>query len=627
MSFRRFEIARNRRVILASLASAASLLFSASAQAQTGFALDRFEPSERGSEWFALDSLDLRGKLRPAVGVVGDWGYKPLVIYDSKGDEKTAVVRHQLFFHVGAALNVADRLRFAVNVPLQAFKDGDNGTVNGVQLKAPSGQPVGDVRLGADVRLFGKYRGPLQLAAGLNAYLPTGSKEAYAGDGKVRLTPHVLAAGEFGVFVYSAKLGFQWRSPNDPTGGKSTGSEMLFGAAAGARAADGKLVVGPEIYGSTVVSESGSAFSKRATPFEVIIGAHYLMAKDWRIGAGVGPGLTRGYGSPQLRVVASIEWFPAVEEPPPPPPPDRDGDGIYDYQDACPDQPGPKSEDPKKNGCPPPPDRDKDGILDSADACPDQPGVPTEDPKTNGCPPPPPDRDKDGIPDAEDACPDQPGVPSQDPKLHGCPPADPDRDKDGIVNEQDACPDEAGKADPDPKKNGCPSGAVVGTQIVVLDPVQFKTDSDVILPASDEVLMKVLATINKLPPTNRYRVEGHTDNKGNKAHNKDLSLRRAKSVISWMKKHDADPKRFDAAGFGPDRPIDSNDTDEGRQRNRRVEFHIASGTNEVTSESPAQKPAPQTAPKAQPKPHKGATPVKPEPKPKPPTKPAPKPKH
>jgi outer membrane protein OmpA-like peptidoglycan-associated protein len=329
-----------------------------------------------------------------------------------------------------------------------------------------------------------------------------------------------------------------------------------------------------------------------------------------------------------VRVLASVEWFPAIEEPPPPPQ-DRDKDGIYDYQDACPDVPGPRNEDPKMNGCPPPPDRDKDGIIDSLDACPDQPGVATQDPQTNGCPPPPPDRDKDGIPDAQDACPDQPGVASQDPKLNGCPPPDPDRDKDTIINEQDACPDEAGKADPDPKKNGCPSGAVVGTQIVMLDPVLFKTGSDVILPASDEVLTKVLATINKLPAENRYRVEGHTDNKGNKAMNMDLSKRRAKSVVAWMKKHGLNEKRFDAQGFGPDRPIDTNDTDEGRQRNRRVEFHIVD-PNAAPAAAPkpgpaaAPKPAPATAPKAAPKPHKGEAPVKPTPKPAP--KPAPKPK-
>ncbi len=84
--------------------SALGLLFSvghARAQ-QQGFALNRYEPAERGSEWFAQDTLDLRGHLRPAVGVTGDFGYKPLVIYNADGSERTAVVERQLFAHVGA---------------------------------------------------------------------------------------------------------------------------------------------------------------------------------------------------------------------------------------------------------------------------------------------------------------------------------------------------------------------------------------------------------------------------------------------------------------------------------------------------------------------------------------------
>src|SRR5258706_1695626 len=89
----------------------------AGAQSQTGFAVDRFEPSERGSQFFVMDTLDLRGEARPAIGAVLDYGYKPLVIYDRNGDEKSTIVRHQLFTHVGGSLVIADRLRLGLNVP------------------------------------------------------------------------------------------------------------------------------------------------------------------------------------------------------------------------------------------------------------------------------------------------------------------------------------------------------------------------------------------------------------------------------------------------------------------------------------------------------------------------------
>src|SRR5262245_29159665 len=167
------------------------------------------------------------------------------------------------------------------------------------------------------------------------------------------------------------------------------GSEVFLGAAAGIRALDEKLVVGPEIWFTTVVEDSNAFFKRRTTPFEVLLGGHYAFHPDWRAGAGVGPGLTRAFGSPQVRFVLSVEYAAAFRQAPAPSPPsDRDNDGILDAEDACPDVPGVRTDDPKTNGCPPPPsDRDKDGIVDSDDACPDIPGEKTDDPKTNGCPP------------------------------------------------------------------------------------------------------------------------------------------------------------------------------------------------------------------------------------------------
>jgi hypothetical protein len=86
-------------------------------------------------------------------------------------------------------------------------------------------------------------------------------------------------------------------------------------------------------------------------------------AGDWRIGGGGGGGTTRAFGSPQARLVLSIEWAPqAQKEADPPPVADRDQDGIADSRDACPDQVGPPTLNPRTNGCPPspPPDGDYD---------------------------------------------------------------------------------------------------------------------------------------------------------------------------------------------------------------------------------------------------------------------------
>src|SRR5258706_15878722 len=92
--------------VLTGLILASSLtLVATSARAQvTGYAVNHFEPSERGSEWFVMESLDIRGHVRPALGVVGEWAYRPLVITAPDGHVVKSIVRDQAFVHPGASL-------------------------------------------------------------------------------------------------------------------------------------------------------------------------------------------------------------------------------------------------------------------------------------------------------------------------------------------------------------------------------------------------------------------------------------------------------------------------------------------------------------------------------------------
>jgi OmpA-OmpF porin, OOP family len=572
--------------LLSAAAVATALLSSAPSHAQaTGFALDQFDPSERGSDWFAADSLDLRGHLRPAIGIVGDYADRPLAIYNPDGSYRSSIVSDQLFVHLGASLVLWERLRVAFNLPLAVTQGGDGASVGATTYAAPGSFSVGDLRLAADLRLLGAFGDPITLAIGAAVYVPTGSRSDYTGDEKLRLEPRVMVAGDIAAFVYAAKIGFQYRGLQDNFAGTPLGDQFNFAASAGIRVANKKLVIGPEVFGSTTVT-GGDAFSKTTTPLEGIVGFHYLIANSVRVGAGAGAGLDRGYGAPVARVLANLEWAPGMEEKPVVH--DRDGDGVLDDDDACPDEPGIRTDDPKTNGCPPPAappppaDRDKDGILDDQDACPDVPGIKTDDPKTNGCPPPPPDRDHDGIIDTDDACPDVPGVHTDDPKTNGCPP-DPDRDKDGIKNEDDACPDEPGPANKDPKKNGCPQAVVRNNQIMILEQVKFATGSAVILPASNELLTAVAKVFTDHPEIKKVSIEGHTDNVGPAGYNKALSAKRAASVAAWLVKHGIDASRLTSNGFGMEKPLDSNSTPAGRQNNRRVEFHIV---------DPAPPPAP-----------------------------------
>lgn len=637
-----------RRYLLGSLAMVGVwTLGSADAHAQTagagtgalpvatGFSVNRFEPSERGSDWFSNESLDLRGGARLAAGAVLDYQHRPLAIYNANDKPEASIVLQQLNVHVGAAFNLWDRLRIGVSMPLIAYTGGRDGVFNGQLYKAPpKEQAIGDVRVGADVSLLGDYGDPFHLAAGVQAWIPTGDKEAYAGDGKFRIAPRAMVAGDIGLFAYSARMGFDYRNRTETFGAAPIGSSVFFAAAAGARVLNKHLLIGPEIFGSSV-TDGGQFLERGTTPLEALLGAHATLG-DFRIGAGVGKGLTRGYGSPEIRGLFSLEWFPAYDK-------DSDGDGIFDSYDACPTVKGVKTEDPKTNGCPA--DRDKDTILDSEDACPDdagkrtedpktngcpdkdgdgvfdkidacidEPGIRTDDPKTNGCPDKDgdgvmdmddacpadpgiktndpktngcPDKDGDGVLDKDDACPDVPGVRTTDPKTNGCP--DPDRDKDGILNDQDACPDEPGKKDPDPKKNGCPKAFVKDNQIKILDQVKFQTNSANIVPGKDseEILQAVLSVMKAHPEIKKIRIEGHTDNRGTPELNRKLSAARAASVVKWLTAKGIDKSAFTSAGFGPDRPIAENSTEEGRKQNRRVEFHIE---EMGAAQDPAEKP-------------------------------------
>jgi outer membrane protein OmpA-like peptidoglycan-associated protein len=202
-------------------------------------------------------------------------------------------------------------------------------------------------------------------------------------------------------------------------------------------------------------------------------------------------------------------------------------------------------------------DRDGDGIFDEDDACPDVPGVPPD-----GCPVE--DRDGDGFPDDEDACPDVPGV-----EPDGCPPVE-DRDGDGFPDDEDACPDEPG-VEPD----GCPDTIPeeVSRFEGTLDGVFFDVGKATLRPQSRTKLDEA-ADVLKRHPKLQVEISGHTDSTGSRDLNMDLSRNRAESVKAYLVEQGVAADRIRTRGAGPDEPIDSNATKDGRAKNRRIEFRV-----------------------------------------------------
>jgi outer membrane protein OmpA-like peptidoglycan-associated protein len=105
---------------------------------------------------------------------------------------------------------------------------------------------------------------------------------------------------------------------------------------------------------------------------------------------------------------------------------------------------------------------------------------------------------------------------------------------------------------------------------VALYGVLFDFNKSTLKPESDSVLQQVLPLLQK-DPALKLEVQGHTDNVGDDAYNQTLSEARAKSVMAWLTAHDAASARLSFKGFGKTMPVATNDNDEGRAKNRRVE--------------------------------------------------------
>ena len=232
--------------------------------------------------------------------------------------------------------------------------------------------------------------------------------------------------------------------------------------------------------------------------------------------------------------------------------PDRDGDGILDKDDLCPDVKGLV----EFKGCP---DTDGDGLFDKIDDCPKTFG-PKEN---NGCPYL--DTDKDGLLDKDDDCPSIAG-PLEN---NGCPYKD--TDGDGLLDKDDECPQTPGPIE----NKGCPIIEKEEQEVLntAFSNLEFETGLDVIKKASKPSLMELANTLKKKPDW-KIQVTGHTDNVGDDDVNMVLSKKRAEAVKNFLGTEGIDKRRVKTLYFGETKPLSDNNTPSGRQKNRRVEFKI-----------------------------------------------------
>jgi len=171
---------------------------------------------------------------------------------------------------------------------------------------------------------------------------------------------------------------------------------------------------------------------------------------------------------------------------------------------------------------------------------------------------PEPDTDGDGVIDKLDQCPDTPAGVKVDEV--GCPL---DSDKDGVYDYLDKCPDTPIELKVD--KDGCPMKVTINLNVL------FDFDKSDIKPKYHNEIKRVADYMNAYP-WEKATLEGHTDSKGTDAYNQKLSQRRVDAVQKYLvEKFGISADRLKAVGYGESKPIATNDTDEGRQLNRRVQ--------------------------------------------------------
>jgi len=643
------------------------LLHGSTARAQDAsadaFSLQNFRPAVDSKGYVTVNASQILGHLDFSFGLVASYAHDVLNL-SQNGNRFD--VEHFLTPQLQGAIGLFKWIELGVSLPVHimfgsrspSFKDpaGNANFDNDLHF---SGQNIGDVGFHLKGRLLNTSKYPVGLGLLASIYAPSGDGKKFIGEGQVTIRPELIVDKEFGYsrrFRMALNVGALIRpgthsftdkgttlnamgttidpNVNGPDGtapfcqpgavmpsgtpgmftgaapgtcgtgrSRSLGSQLTYGLGMSVAIVQQKFDLVGELFGYADLTGQTAG-----SPLEGLLAAKvYLAQKSYfEIGGGAGllpatitkeGGMT---GSPQFRVFIGFIFEPNIG--------DRDGDGIKDDVDKCPDDPEDFDDFEDEDGCPDP-DNDRDGIPDRDDKCPNEPETKNGFEDEDGCPDSTDlDRDGDGIPDRLDKCPDDPedkdGFEDED----GCP--DPDNDKDGILDVDDLCPndpedkdgfeDQDGCPDPDNDKDrildkddkcpnepetyngfededGCPDKGKVlirKGKLEILEKVYFETAKAIIKPISYPILDAVAATLKGNPQILLIEVQGHADERGNDDYNMRLTEDRAAAVKQYLIEHGVESDRLQSHGYGETKPICPQHNESCWSKNRRVEFVI-----------------------------------------------------
>lgn len=605
-----------------------------------------FRPAVDSKGFFHVNGTDIIGHNDISFGLTLDWGHTlmrtadedaPLAAGDSLADDEgfcvdvddcaaygssgtgtDALISDSFTGTITASYGIKAIAVIGVSLPITimigdpAFQIGETGALYNTGQHSP--QKLTSVVPHAKVRIL-KVQDGFGLSVVAQAGVPIANSELdLAADPTFWYWPRLVAEKRFvqGRLRFGADVGYRGNlgegsrfgldsqgNPQLQEGELHYGDLLTYGVGVSWRPIQFLDLVA-EHYGTyltTADSDAGQALSG-----EFLGGAKLFVEENsYLLAAGGSRAVFTGFQAADARAVLGFVYEPSIG--------DRDGDGIRDDVDACPDDPEDFDGFEDSDGCPEL-DNDNDGILDKDDRCPNIPEDMDGDEDSDGCPEGnrASDRDGDGIPDDEDKCPDDPedrdGFEDED----GCP--DLDNDSDGILDVDDSCPDAAEDFDKFQDDDGCPDldndldripdtedqcpqepevyngfedgdgcpdkGKVIidGSDIVILEKIQFATGSDEILPQSVPIVDAVAATLKGHPEFLVLEVAGHADERGQDAFNLDLTKKRALSVRKALNARGITNERIVSQGYGEYCPLDRRSGPAAWDKNRRVEFKV-----------------------------------------------------
>ena len=491
--------------------------------------VQRFTPYTTSGGYLQTEGTQTRFPVDPfSLGVWLTFAHQPLVVVN--GDEEVGkIVGAQVGLDLTAAYAFATWFELGMHAPLS--------DVSGDDLSSAA---LGDLRLVPKFTFLRDDRDGIGIGLISELRLPTHTNQFTGGARNLAGGPRFLIDHRFGLsgFRLGLDLGLLLRQATHYRN-VTAASEIQAGIGLGYRFEGGR---GPVELLVDLRSGVGLAQADaEEVSLEALGGAAIDLTPEWKLHAAAGLGLLEGFGVPTFRALAGLRWEPSPNDP--------DHDGLSTSKQLLEKQA--ENLDPNANQPP-----EEPGAVSNVDAVDDNERA-------------------QAIRDGYDACPTLPEDIDGDEDEDGCPEGD--SDGDGVLDYLDRCQGDEETINGYEDDDGCPDEGpaqiiIEGDKITILETIRFRPNSSEIETGSHPIMDQIALALRKHKELNRIEVGGHTDSTGRYEYNLRLSRARARSVRQYLLGRGISPDRLSAHGYGPDKPIGDNNTDEGRTKNRRVEF-------------------------------------------------------